>query len=94
MIKYEDIESEFCVVKVIVLMETEPLTDNFEQILMTQEQMKKVLDLIEGFMPHKGSSFQILTNGNPIKIPDIMYAYRPEYIEKKRLEADENENVQ
>lgn len=46
MIKSDDFLAEANSIKVLVLMEVEPLTDRFEQIMFTTAQAKKLRDTI------------------------------------------------
>lgn len=72
---------EFNTSKLVILLENEPLSDNFEQLMLTHDQVLKVLDLLESFMPHEGKSFKVSTNSDfKIKIKDIPDSYLPEAI--------------
>lgn len=39
---------EMNTIKVVLFMETKPMTDNFMQMMFTVDQMKKILDFISG----------------------------------------------
>lgn len=70
-------------VKVVVFMEVRSLSDEFEQIMMTAEQMKKVLDLVQSFMPARGKSFVVPTsNKYKIKLTDIRDCYSEKEVER------------
>ena len=78
---------------VVVLMETRPLSDNYNQIMLTEKQYKKALDLLESFMPHQTpTSFLVTTEDEDIIIKDAREHFSEEEIKDEQERwADSNE---
>ncbi len=76
-------------VKVVAMMEVAPITDDFVQIVLSKEQTKKLLELLESFMPRSSlSSFVVVNNDRfRVKIPNIPEYYTPEQIEKYKKDS-------
>lgn len=63
-------------VKIIAMMETEPLTDTFEPIILSYEQHKVLRRLLESFMIHINGSFQVFTNhAHRVKLSNVRDDY-------------------
>ena len=53
--------SQFDELKIVVFFELEPLTDDFEQMMLTKEQYKKLLDCLEEMLPPNGRGGRVIT---------------------------------
>lgn len=78
--------------KCIVLLEDEPLTDVFNQVMLTEEQAFKLRDLIESFMPRcpkdpKNHFHMALTDDYQVTIKDIPDTYSAEDILEEEAEG-------
>lgn len=77
---------EFMRHKMVVLMESKPLTDDFEQVMLTEEQLAELHAMIEDFMPRcdkDANRYHMALNEDfSVKIPDIPDAYEKERIEQ------------
>ena len=84
------IEDEFDTLKMVLLLEQEPLTDKFTQVMLTQEQYKALTGFLVSIrldVPHDGektpcddpSCLRFVTSDryNNIHIENIPYAYTP-----------------
>lgn len=78
-------------------METESLTDRFEQIMLTEDQAKQVRDTIfKCLMPDANpeqdlQTFEVITNDEVAAyLPNVQDAYAPEKIQasKEHTEAE------
>ncbi len=75
------------VTKVVVLMETTPLSDEFVQVALTQEDYIQLLNFLEAHMPHeKDGTFRVLANDTyTYKLKDIPTDYTTgEMVKMKR----------
>ena len=80
----------FNATRLIVLLETEPQSCRFEQIMLNQEQFKKLTDVLLSFFPVApiGHGHDLVTAIKPVvKIPDegVEDFYLPEEISKNRI---------
>lgn len=86
MFKSDDILAEANSLKVVVFMESKPLTDHFEQIVLTREQAKAMRDaILKSLHPEfdmgKEGDFDILCNDKvAVTLPDVLDEYEPEQI--------------
>lgn len=58
-------------IKVVVLVEKDPLTDKFVQILFTEKQMQRVMEAIEKEVSHKDGILDLVTGEKEYHIRDI-----------------------
>lgn len=58
-------------VKVVVLVEVEPLTDRFIQVIPPADGMRRILDAIENEFPHTGDSINVNTGEVEYYLKDI-----------------------
>lgn len=71
-------------IKVVVFMETKPLSDHFEQIMFTKESYKKIIDAIEKEMRHEGKDFIVTTDDtHSSHFKDIKDYYTQEEIDEE-----------
>ncbi len=85
-----DFLEEANAVKVIAFMETEPLSDNFQQIALSKEQSRKLRDAIFAIITGKDAEkedaqdFTVVTNDKfSLTIPNV-----PGFYEKAFFEED------
>lgn len=71
-------------------MEVSPASDKFQQIVLSQENVIKLLNFLETCMEHNGPSFRVVCNDKwTIELPNIKDNYSPEEI---KLLDNEEEN--
>ncbi len=79
----KDIELEASTLKVVVFMETAPLSDTFEQVMLTEKQAKAVRDAIWMRMPKcECGSFNISTQDEQYTFKDIRDEFDESEFEK------------
>ncbi len=70
-----DLFASLNTVKIVMLLEREPLTDEFDQVMLTETQYLQVVRLIQGFMPTCNAGVphmhMILERRHRVKIPNI-----------------------
>lgn len=73
-------------VKVVVFMETVSLSDHFEQIMLTHDQLRQVTDSILQQLPHsEDGGFVVTTNeDHSYSFPDIPDSYSLKEIEDEK----------
>lgn len=78
----EEIQDLAEITHLIVMIELEPLSDRYVQILLDPETFKKVSDVVWKNMPDspKGSKIVPVRGMEPVKIPDCDSCYSKELI--------------
>jgi hypothetical protein len=72
---------EFTTVKMLIFMETTPLSDKFEQVALTREVLHKTLDTIRLNLPHNRGAFIVTTNHDvKVSVPNARDFYSKEEI--------------
>lgn len=85
-----DIQDLGEIVRVVVLMETHPLTDVYSQVILTQEEFKQVTGLMWKFFPTtKDDEMKCVTvDDKRFTLPDMQTTYSDEYVKKERANCD------
>lgn len=82
MIDVDQVEALGENVKVVIFIESEPLSDRFNQIMLTQEQRKRMLEALRKEMrPLPGGGFDVwMSNVHEYTFPNIKDDYTTEEI--------------
>ncbi len=87
----EEIEDLADVTHLVVMVEMEPLSDKYVQVLLTPDVFKKMSDLLWKSMPNssknEGGKVILIRPMEPVKIPDLESSYSEEFI--KELTKDD-----
>lgn len=85
MISKSDIEALASVTHLVLLIEENPLSDKYVQIMLPPEVFKQMSDLVWNSMPDaakKGEKTITIRPMEPVKIPDLDSSYPKEFIRK------------
>lgn len=68
--------AEFSAIRVVVMNETSPMSDKYEQLLLNREQYIKLLDMLESFLPRtRTGDLAVTTINRPVKIMGVKSWY-------------------
>lgn len=72
-------------IKLVIFMEVESLSDRFEQVMVTKESYKRILDAVEKEMKHEGEDFIVPTDdSHSSHFKDIKESYTQEEIDEEK----------
>ena len=74
--------NNFNEVRVVALMETKPISDQYVQIMLTEKQKVKLLDLLNTFMVKEDDNvFVVPAQDEEIHVPDVKHFFSQEEID-------------
>lgn len=67
----DEIESVGKTVRIMVMLEVRPLSDQYEQVKLTHAQFKEISEIIHRVHRPIGGKVMITTVGDPVNVPNV-----------------------